>query len=113
MTISKNGRAGHNLNRGSFIFYKLPAIPHLSDHKNTLLVQKHGKVLGSFTMTERVILRRPSTGNALHIVKTDLSRKRRAIIKCTNQFFLKKTGTKFEESLIHLFDAGNLEINNE
>lgn len=81
------------MNRGSFIFYKLPAVPHLSDHKNMLLVLKHGKVLRSFTMTERVILRRSGTGNALHIFKTDLSKKLRAIIKCTSQFF--KTSTKF------------------
>ena len=57
------------------------------DHKNMLLVLKQGKVLSSFTMTERVILRRSSTGNALHIFKTDLSRKLRAIIKCTKSLF--------------------------
>ena len=77
-----------------------------------LLVLKQGKVLSSFTMTERVILRRSSTGNALHIFKTDLSRKLRAIIKCTKSLFF-KTGTKFQESLFHLFDAGNVEMNNE
>ena len=78
--FSKKGGAGDNLNRGPFIFYKLSAVPHL-------LVLKQGKVLSSFTMTERVILRRSSTGNALHIFKTDLSRKLRAIIKCTKSLF--------------------------
>ena len=41
----------------------------------TSLVLKQEEVRRSSTMTERVILRRSGTGSALHIFKTDLSRK--------------------------------------
>ena len=61
--FSKN-EAGHYLNRGSFIFYKLSAVPHLSVWPQKYVAgSKAWEVLRSFTVTERVSFRKSGTGN--------------------------------------------------
>ena len=75
--FSKNEGAGHHLNRGSFIFYKLSAVPHLSVWPQKYVAGSKARKGASLLHHDRA---RNSSQNrhwycALNIFNTDLSRK--------------------------------------